>query len=167
MPTDSSYCPAPGCGRLLRGERCECGWAPADAPPEDGERRPCPDCAELVLVAARVCRFCGADLERAARKGRPPSGRRGAVARRAPVPAVSAPLNAPFAAVMSLLIPGLGQLYAGATARGGVMFAAAVIAWALAFSSRPDNRPLFVMMAGAVALGAVIDAYALASRQRR
>lgn len=26
------------------------------------ERRPCPHCAELILPAAKVCRFCGSGL---------------------------------------------------------------------------------------------------------
>lgn len=35
--------------------------APAPKLPDDG-RQPCPRCAEPILRAARVCRFCGAEL---------------------------------------------------------------------------------------------------------
>lgn len=34
---------------------------PASAP-ADVERKPCPDCGELVAVTAKLCRFCRADL---------------------------------------------------------------------------------------------------------
>lgn len=29
---------------------------------DDVQRRPCPDCAELIAVAARKCRFCGLEM---------------------------------------------------------------------------------------------------------
>lgn len=31
-------------------------------PLAEGQRRPCPSCAELVLVDAKKCRFCGESL---------------------------------------------------------------------------------------------------------
>ncbi|MDP0499358.1 MAG: hypothetical protein Q7P63_04580 [Verrucomicrobiota bacterium JB022] len=33
-------------------------------PPGNGERVPCPKCAELILPAAVKCRFCGTDFEK-------------------------------------------------------------------------------------------------------
>jgi len=32
-------------------------------PLAEGQRKPCPSCAELVLVEANTCRFCGAALK--------------------------------------------------------------------------------------------------------
>jgi len=37
-----------------------------------GERRACPHCAEPILVAAKVCRFCGRDVEAIAAESPPP-----------------------------------------------------------------------------------------------
>jgi hypothetical protein len=34
-----------------------------------GERRKCPECAELILTEARKCRFCGADVREAGPPG--------------------------------------------------------------------------------------------------
>lgn len=171
MSTDVTYCPAPGCGRRVHGDRCECGWAApgaAPAPPAEGddERRRCPDCAEWIMAAARVCRFCSADLERAAKKGRPPSGRRRSVTRHAgkPAPAARALTNdAPFAAVMSLLIPGLGQLYAGATARGAFAFFMTCVLGGLAAAS--GGGYLFTVAWLAVGMWSSVDAYVVASRR--
>src|SRR5690606_27892465 len=89
-----------------------------------GERRPCPDCAELIMAAARVCRFCGADLKRAARKGRAPSGRRLAARAGAPVRGKDPAL----AAVLSFLLVGLGQFYCDDAGRALMFIAGAVAA---------------------------------------
>lgn len=37
--------------------------APAIAP--DADRRPCPHCAEMIMPAANVCRYCGRDVTEA------------------------------------------------------------------------------------------------------
>lgn len=55
------------------------------------ERAPCPDCGELIVIGAKVCRFCGRGRDATANVQRSPS----------------------LAALMSLLLPGAGQLYAG------------------------------------------------------
>lgn len=172
MPTERSCCPAPGCGRLVRGDRCECGWSAAGAPSEsaEGERRPCPDCAELVLVAARVCRFCGADLEcagrrlrRAARSSdrlRRGGGRRGRVA---------AGPSAPIAAVLSFVFVGAGQIYCGDVVRAGAFFAGALGAAGAGFALAVVTRePAIAWLLPSVAwMWSIVDAYSLASRPRR
>lgn len=48
--------------------------------PDDGDRRPCPMCGEMIRAAARRCRFCGEVFESAT--GGSPSRSRPAVARR-------------------------------------------------------------------------------------
>ena len=35
---------------------------PGSAVPSEPERRACPQCAEMILPAAKKCRFCGAEL---------------------------------------------------------------------------------------------------------
>jgi len=70
----------------------------------------CPYCAEEIQDAAVVCRFCQRDLR---------TGASSVVAPRAPSPGV--------AAVLSLVIPGAGQMYRGHVAGGLVwLFAVAV-----------------------------------------
>lgn len=57
------------------------------------QREPCPDCGELIVAGAKVCRFCG--------RGRPDPNAD---------PAVESPA---IAVVWSLLWPGLGHLHRG------------------------------------------------------
>lgn len=38
------------------------------APPTDNTHRPCPDCAEPILLAAKVCKHCGLKLPTEAAK---------------------------------------------------------------------------------------------------
>lgn len=66
----------------------------------------CPKCAERVLAEANVCRHCGHDFARAERGGCGP-------------------------ALLSLLIPGLGQLARGQVLAGVIYFLVAVALWTI------------------------------------
>lgn len=86
--------------------------------PQDGTdelRLKCPDCAELILAEAKVCKHCGYRLDgtsaRAGDTGKSPGG----------------------AALLSLVIPGLGQAYVGEWWRGAAFFLAFGFATFVAF----------------------------------
>lgn len=80
------------------------GWTGATV--DAGARKTCPKCAESIPAAAQVCRHCGHDFERAARGGCGP-------------------------AILSLLIPGLGQLARGQVLAGVIYFLVAVALWTI------------------------------------
>tara|TARA_B100001245_G_C22699857_1_gene341056 strand:- start:89 stop:403 length:315 start_codon:yes stop_codon:yes gene_type:complete len=66
------------------------------------DTKPCPHCAELIKVDAKVCRFCSLHVATGQRAG--------VEAARKWSPGV--------AAVLSFFIPGLGQLYKGQILNG-------------------------------------------------
>ena len=76
----------------------------------------CPFCAEEIQDAAIVCRYCQADLVRHQRGQTVVQGR-------SPSPGV--------AAVLTLVIPGAGELYRGHVVAGLVIFAIVVTCYAV------------------------------------
>lgn len=86
----------------------------------------CPRCAEQVLAAAVVCRHCRFDFERSGRGGCGP-------------------------ALLSLVVPGLGQVVRGEYVAAVVYFLLAVVLWAAflgwvinivsAFAAYHEERP--------------------------
>ncbi len=107
----------------------------AQPPTADSEpTKPCPFCAEKILAQAIKCRFCGEIVDVTRRQYH------------APMPAVyqnvhvnTVPVAQPqiqrwspgVAALLSFIIPGLGQLYKGSAASGILWFFATMIGYAM------------------------------------
>jgi|GEM_PF-4062958 len=109
---------------------------------------------------AAYCRSCGAPLPAnataCARCGQ------GVVAHDAAVAealTLAASLKSPgLAAVLSLIVPGAGQVYAGHVARGVAFFVAAVISWVLIFFL------IGFILLPVVAIGGAVDAHQLVQK---
>jgi TM2 domain-containing membrane protein YozV len=83
----------------------------------------CPFCAEQVQDAAVVCRFCNADLQAGTRTAATPT----------PVTIVETrnEFKPGIAALLSLIIPGAGQMYAGKVGVGLVWLICVVIGYTM------------------------------------
>lgn len=74
----------------------------------------CPHCAEEIQLAAHVCKHCGLDVT----TGAPPAPSR-------------APASPGVAALLSFLIPGSGQIYAGEVGPGIAFFVLTAVGYLL------------------------------------
>lgn len=97
------------CGRQLSDQASSCPncghpIARAEEALDSAATKPCPKCAERVKEGATVCKHCGYDFVRGQRGGCGP-------------------------ALLSLLIPGLGQLVKGQVLSGVIYFIVAVALW--------------------------------------
>jgi TM2 domain-containing membrane protein YozV len=120
----------------------------------------CSKCGTQNDDAAKFCQKCGAALTVGAPPPPQPQPAAGGETRRGDVPVASAPgkryardKNAVLAAVLSLIICGVGQFYNGDIKKGAVMFAGFLL--------------LFVPTGGiaslAIGIWSIIDAYRVAS----
>jgi TM2 domain-containing membrane protein YozV len=119
-------------------------------PSEPGATRPCPYCAEPILLAAKKCKHCGEFLvarDSASRDSRTPRSGKSLA------PHVSTGSNG-VGALLSLIIPGAGQLVGGAVGRGVGLFLATTMLYACMLII----NPFFSLPAVAVHLFSVFDA---------
>ncbi len=101
---------------------------PPSAPPP--ATRQCPYCAETIKAAARVCRYCGRDLVTGQTAAPVPI-----IQQAQPQIVVQAPpqqgWNPGIAAVLSFIIPGMGQIYKAQIGRGVLVFLMTAAGYAL------------------------------------
>lgn len=130
----------------------------------------CPRCAERIKARAKMCRFCGLDLEEPDRSPRPslaPAPRSRSESRLEVVHHYHAtPASPGVAAVLSFLLIGLGQMYAGFVGRGlALVFLAVTLGILVRFAwvVSPDGALLAALLWFVVWLVGIVDAYNCAS----
>jgi TM2 domain-containing membrane protein YozV len=119
-----------------------------------GTEKVCPDCAETVQAAAKVCRFCGYRFD-SGLSGTTAAARKSIDAAEAErvATAKAAPKSAGGALVLGLVIPGLGNLYVGEVWRGVAYLAAALVSIVAAIATDTIG-PGFI-----IAIISAFDAY--------
>jgi uncharacterized paraquat-inducible protein A len=134
VPKPAAFCRT--CGQAVKpeAEMCRCG-----EPPRNGSNF-CAACGDPTYADERVCPRCGATLVSEGRSSRTVVGSRG---------------TSPVAmAIISFIIPGLGQLLMGQTTKAIVMFFITIL-----LVSRGEAAALFWLLSP-------LDAYRLAKRLR-
>ena len=81
----------------------------------------CPNCAEVIAAEAKKCKHCGEFLDSNLRQAKLPN----------PIP-LEQPWNPGVAAVLSLVIPGAGQIYKGQL-KPGIWWLVGVVVGYMAF----------------------------------
>lgn len=107
----------------------------------------------MIKSRAKVCRFCGHELNKL--PARPKSERIGTrlLRERAQARQGQSPV---FAALLSLVVVGAGHVYAGESSRGGYFFLAAFMFGVVGLAVPP-----LLLIPPAIAVVAAVDAYSI------
>lgn len=136
----------------------------AEEEEESSDEAECPDCAEWIKSKAKVCRFCGCKIVRDSR-GSPRKSGGGRSRRRGGRRAHYAQQHNPaLCAVLSLLMPGAGQMVAGDVGRGVALLGAYVALWVAGVVVLGCAGLVGALV---VAVFAVVDAYSMAEQANR
>ncbi len=129
---------------------------PIEEKAEDSALRKCPNCGTELKYGGKFCPNCGASLEAVSNCDVPKTNME--VKAAANQPTVTTKKNPIVAAILSLIFPGIGQLYIGQNNKGGLFVVLAAV-----------SIVLMVLLIGFILyvlfwLWAIFDAYASAQK---
>lgn len=111
----------PFCAEQIQDAAIKCRFCNSDLTAATATTKACPFCRKRIPLAARVCPECHDDVSATAGATRPTARAS------APRPALSPGI----AALLSLIIPGAGQMYAGQIGVGLLWFIFVIVGYAL------------------------------------